>query len=258
MNIDLKSFTDHVAQRVKAMLDPVERRLQLLEDRQSEKGERGEKGDTGDPGETPVIVIDDVVDKLLNDTEFKTLVVEAVAKQYADNPPERGEKGDPGEPGIQGVPGTQGEKGDSGTAGSPGEKGDTGADGIGLAGAVIDKGGNLAITMTNGTTRELGQIVGKDGQDGLNFEEFTPHYDKETDEIVWQYLRGNVTKEVRQPANTPRHAGFWQAGMQVKCGHFVTHNGSLFYAKITTSEEPSIKSDDWQLAARKGADGKSK
>ncbi len=40
-------------------------------------------------------------------------------------------------------------------------------DGIGLAGAVIDRAGSLIITLTDGSTRELGRVVGTDGKDAV-------------------------------------------------------------------------------------------
>lgn len=51
-------------------------------------------------------------------------------------------------------------------AGPPGEKGDPGErgeDGVGIAGALIDRTGALVLTLSDGSTRELGQVVGRDG-----------------------------------------------------------------------------------------------
>src|SRR5690625_3326158 len=185
MNIDLKSFTDHVAQRVKTMIGSIDDRVKALEDRQPEKG------DKGDPGESPVVIIDDVIDKLMANAEFKSMVADSVAKQYADNPP---------------APGADGKDG---------EKGADGADGVSMAGGMIDKSGNLILTTSDGKTHNLGRVEGKDG---LGFDDVSAAWDKETQEVVMRYARGDVFKEVRYPAPAPTHAGFWQAGMQVKCG----------------------------------------
>ena len=38
-----------------------------------------------------------------------------------------------------------------------------GKDGVGLAGSFIDRTGSLILTMTDGSTRDLGVIVGRDG-----------------------------------------------------------------------------------------------
>ncbi len=43
-----------------------------------------------------------------------------------------------------------------------------GKDGVGIAGAIIDRDGNLVVTCTNGLTIPLGAVVGKDGIDGKN------------------------------------------------------------------------------------------
>lgn len=58
----------------------------------------------------------------------------------------------------------RGEKGDRGPEGSPGR------DGVGVAGALIDRSGVLVLTLTDGTTRDLGVVVGKDGADGKDGE----------------------------------------------------------------------------------------
>lgn len=54
----------------------------------------------------------------------------------------------------------RGEKGEAGPVGAAGR------DGVGLAGAVIDRSGVLVLTLTDGTTRDLGVVVGKDGAQG--------------------------------------------------------------------------------------------
>jgi len=47
----------------------------------------------------------------------------------------------------------------------PAEKG---ADGIGLAGGFINRDGVLIVTLSNGETKELGLVVGRDGRDGID------------------------------------------------------------------------------------------
>ena len=41
-----------------------------------------------------------------------------------------------------------------------------GKDGVGMAGAAIDRDGNLIVTLTSGETKSLGRVVGADGQHG--------------------------------------------------------------------------------------------
>lgn len=87
-------------------------------------------------------------------------------------PGERGEPGPQGErglPGERGEKGPQGEKGDKGDAGARGERGDigpAGRDGDGVADGFIDAKGELVLTFSNGKTKSIGRVVGRDGADG--------------------------------------------------------------------------------------------
>lgn len=93
------------------------------------KGEKGDKGDTGVRGE-------------------------------------KGEKGDAGEQGIQGVAGKDGKDGINGTNGIDGKDGTDGKDGVGINTVNITEDGKLNITLTNGTTLNLGTIKGEKGDKG--------------------------------------------------------------------------------------------
>ena len=93
------------------------------------KGEKGDKGDTGARGE-------------------------------------KGDKGDTGEQGIQGVAGKDGKDGINGTNGVDGKDGTDGKDGVGINTVNITEDGKLNITLTNGTTLNLGTIKGEKGDKG--------------------------------------------------------------------------------------------
>lgn len=73
---------------------------------------------------------------------------------------EKGEKGDAGEQGIQGVAGKDGKDGINGTNGVDGK------DGVGINTVNITEEGKLNITLTNGTTLNLGTIKGEKGDKG--------------------------------------------------------------------------------------------
>ena len=75
----------------------------------------------------------------------------------------QGEKGDKGDQGIQGE---KGEKGDAGLGGADGKDGTNGTDGIGVASSEINSLGELVIKYSNGTTVNLGKVVGTDGAQG--------------------------------------------------------------------------------------------
>ncbi|SEM53810.1 integrin beta 3 [Sphingomonas gellani] len=67
---------------------------------------------------------------------------------------------------IEALEGRQPERGEAGSQGERGLPGADGRDGVGMAGALIDRAGNLVLTLTDGTVRELGVVVGRDGVDG--------------------------------------------------------------------------------------------
>lgn len=127
-------------------------------------------------------------------------------------------------------------------------------DGIGMAGSMIDRGGNLIITMTNGEANNLGPVVGKDG---LSLESFEMAYDADAHEIVLKAVSVGKSQEIRYPAGGIHGKGYWRDGNRAKSGEAWTHDGSLWVAKNDTSETPSAKSGDWTLAARRGRDGES-
>ncbi len=95
--------------------------------------------------------------------------------------------------------------------GKDGTDGRDGRDGVGAASAMIDRGGNLILTMTDGSTKELGSVVGKDGADGRDGNDGSPGapgqngadgigFDDmdliETDEgMKFRFARGDVVKD---------------------------------------------------------------
>jgi len=69
--------------------------------------------------------------------------------------------------GKDGVNGADGKDGVNGADGKDGDDGEDGKDGVGIEDIKIVNG-NLSITLTNGTTMDLGNIKGADGKDGTN------------------------------------------------------------------------------------------
>ena len=146
--------------------------------------------------------------------------------------------------------------------GAPGEKGEPGRDGVGLAGALIDRDGNLVVTLANGEAKNLGQVggkdgaPGKDGTDGIGVESLEVSFDGEN--IVHEYKSATRTVTQKFPIQVMKHIGFWREGMSAKSGNTATDNGSLWLCLKDTAERPSYNSENWILAARAGRNGQDK
>lgn len=131
-------------------------------------------------------------------------------------------------------------------------------DGVGLAGAVIDRAGNLVITLTDGAQKDLGRVIGNDGEPGINGLGF--EYLDVTDggmTFVLRFARGDQVKEftLSKPTLADCYRGVWRDGGH-KAGEAVTWGGSLWIARRDTAVRPETKeNDDWQLAVKRGRDG---
>lgn len=155
-----------------------------------------------------------------------------------------------GKDGADGQPGRDGES-------IKGEAGEKGADGLGIAGALIDREGSLLITLSNGEVKNLGPVVGRDGvngQDGIGLESFEMEYIEETHEVSLKASAAGRVKELRYPAGGIRPAGYWREGTKAKANEAWVHDGSLWIAVKDTQSKPDTKGD-WIIAARKGRDG---
>lgn len=135
-------------------------------------------------------------------------------------------------------------------------------DGIGLAAALIDQDGILVLTLSDGTLCKLGRVhgrdgaPGKDGKDGLGYEDLEVVQTDERDVLI-RFVRGDEKKEFPL-----RIAGFVDRGVyapdaQYQKGDGVTWGGCLWLAqRDTAGEKPNAGSDAWRLAVKCGRDGK--
>ena len=81
--------------------------------------------------------------------------------------------------GPEGPQGPQGETGQTGPQGPQGEVGPQGPSGVSVTNAHINNKGELVITLSNGTTQNLGVIVGSDGEQGETGPQGNPGQDGE-------------------------------------------------------------------------------
>lgn len=244
--VDPVEFGKAMGAIVSNAIAPLQKRIEELEARQPERGEKGESGKDADPVDADAIIAG-VVAKLLASDKLDTLVdlkaAETVAAHFEANPVQHGKEG------------PQGPQGEKGMDGAPGDKG---ADGIGLAGALIDRDGALVVTLTNGEAKSLGPVVGRNGdpgrngKDGADFTTFSLDYDGERTVTIKGH-GGEITKRL----DLPLDRGYWREGMACEKSDIVTHDGNAWLALRDTKSKPCIENkDDWRIFARKGRDGR--
>ncbi|ARC37892.1 hypothetical protein A6J80_17415 [Paracoccus yeei] len=157
-----------------------------------------------------------------------------------------------------------GRDGVDGIDGTPGDKGEPGRDGLDVKDLFRADGGRLIAVMSDGTTKDLGAFVGKDGEpgrdgvdgrdgaDGLGFEDM----DFVTDDhgrVLAKFTRGDVVKSVRLPGIVDR--GPYKAGEEYEKGDAVSYGGSLWIAQEPTGDKPD-GSKAWRLSVKKGRDAR--
>lgn len=157
-----------------------------------------------------------------------------------------------------------------------GEPGRDGRDGVGVAGALINRDGELVLTLSDGTTKGLGVVVGrdadmgaleatvkamvdaiprpKDGLDGVGFDDLDVKHDGER-KITLRFARGDNVKEYEIDLPGFIDRGVWKEGKYVK-GDGVTWGGCFYIAQKETAEKDKPGTcDSWRMSTKKGRDG---
>lgn len=237
--LDFERLITNFHEYVERAVAPLHARIKELEARQPERGEKGEPGPAG--ADAPPVEVADIIKELMTTDEIHSLVELRAKEAVAAIPAPK-----------DGKDGRDGEKGERGERGERGEKGEAGADGLGMAGAMIDRDGLLIITTTKGETVRLGNVVGKDGRDGADFSEASLDYDGERGLII-KGRGGEIVKRLPIPIDR----GYYRDGMSFEKGDIVTEGGSAWLALRDTKAKPGTEAkDDWRIFARKGRDGR--
>lgn len=143
----------------------------------------------------------------------------------------------------------------------PPAKGDKGNDGVGLAGAVIDRDGALVITLSDGKAVNLGPVVGKDGDHGIPFGpddlDMTLLEDGRT--LRMAFSKGETEYAFQVALPIPVYRGVWREGDAYAEGDMVTWAGSTWHcgAEAATTK-PGDPAGEWILAVKAGRPGRDK
>lgn len=171
----------------------------------------------------------------------KQLVDEAVAELP---PPEPGKKGDDCD--MAEVARMVAERVDGAVAKIPPAK-----DGLGLADALRGPEGNLILTMTDGSTRDLGPINGRNGET-FTLDDFDIEAIDERS-VRMKFTKGNECHSFDLEFPIPVYRGVWKAGGYVR-GDVVTWGGHMWHCDDPTEAKPG--EDGWTQCVKKGRDGR--
>lgn len=250
---DGKAFGEKVVETLKShingLIDPILKRIEAVEKREPINGKDGRDGVDGK--DASPITREQIMDAV---RAMPDVFAEAVKEYLAANPPA------PGKDGCDGIDGKDGANGRDGVDGK---------DGISLAGAMVDREGQLIVTLSNGEHKPLGVVVGKDGKDGRNGVDGAPgekgrdgfslkDFDAEMlpdgQTILLKFGSGDIleTHELCFPVVVDR--GVWREGSYTK-GSGVSFGGSFWIAQEDTTDKPET-SKAWRLAVKRGRDGK--
>jgi hypothetical protein len=143
-------------------------------------------------------------------------------------------------------------------------------DGIGLAGALIGRDGDLVVTLTDGSVRALGPVVGRDYDPAaldaavkVEVARIPVPRDgdpgKDADPDVIRRMVAEAVAELPPPANGkdayPGQArGLYDPAATYRALDVVGFNGSEWRAKVDGPGE--LPGEDWMLSAQRGKPGK--
>ena len=131
-------------------------------------------------------------------------------------------------------------------------------DGVGLADALIDKNGELVLTMTDGRTKSLGSVIGRDGENGRDGESLTlddfaiEPVDERT--VRLSFTKGTIAETFDLKFPVAIYRGVYQSGLEYEPGDMTTWAGSVWHCDEKTTDKPS--EGPWRLAVKKGRDGR--
>lgn len=123
-------------------------------------------------------------------------------------------------------------------------------------------GGRLIAVMSDGTTKDLGVFVGKDGEpgkdgrDGFSLSDFDATMMDDGRTVLLSFDRGEQSFKVELAFPVMIYRGMFKEGRSYQKGDTVTWGGSLWHCDADTDEKPDGPQKHWTLAAKRGRDGK--
>lgn len=247
-----KEMVGIVKGHVTRALGPLLTRLDALEARDPIKGLDGAPGKDGsdgkdaDPAATAQIVAAQVasaVDALPKPQDGKSITIEDVRPMIAGM-----------------VTAAMAEAVKSFPVPTEGRDGVNGKDGLDAVTPIL-KDGLLLFTMSDGSVKEIGRVNGKDGDpgrdgvDGLGFDDLAAEYDGERG-ITLRFVRGDQVKEFAFTMPVIIDRGVWVDGKDYSAGDAVTWAGSVWISQKDGNADKPDGGEGWRLSVKRGRDGK--
>jgi hypothetical protein len=134
-----------------------------------------------------------------------------------------------------------------------------GRDGIGVTSMFIDRSGALVHTLSDGTVREVGVVVGRDGKDGepgMGFDDLMMEFDGHRC-LTFRFTRGEKTKEFKFALPVPAYKEVYRPEETYFLGDMVSFAGSIWHCAVpATMTKPSQGNAHGKLACKHGRDGR--
>jgi hypothetical protein len=254
----IKAVTAGIVPEIRAQFQaemvPLLARIDALEQRElvlPEQGEQGPRGEPGPAGEVDMEAVREIVAELTQQAVSEQLPDVIKAVPIPDAPA-------PIAPDMEAIEQIIRDRIERAISKLPAAK-----DGVGLADALIDKDGALVLTLTDGRTKSLGVVMGKDGRDGKDGapgETFTLDdfdivpLDERT--IKMGFTKGDVMHSFELAFPVPVYRGVFRDAETYERGDMTTWAGSLWHCNEPKGLKPGAEDSGWQLAAKAGRPGK--
>lgn len=135
-----------------------------------------------------------------------------------------------------------------------------GKDGLDVKDLFRAEGGKLIAVMSDGTTRDLGVFVGKDGdpgRDGFDLRHFDATLMDDGRTILLSFEQEGQSFQVELGVPTMIYRDYYAEGQEYEKGDTVTYGGNLWHCSVDKSTNvPGRDNNDWRLCAKKGRDGR--
>lgn len=131
-------------------------------------------------------------------------------------------------------------------------------DPVSVRSAVIGREGNLVLMNSDGSTTDLGNVVGKDGdhgRNGLTADDVDARILEDGRTVEFSIRQGEHEYSFELAFPVPLYRGVFADGQTYMKGDTVTWAGSLWHCSAETADKPGA-GDGWQLAVKKGRDGR--